>query len=117
MANRRLTRRLVDALKPGKSVHEILDTELRGFGVRILPSGRKRFFVHAQTNGRRTWKAIGDAGAMFLAEARALARAHMAGVRVDEPSCPAGIATETPFEDVAESEPGSDDFRIDDHMF
>ena len=47
MNNRRLTQRLIDTLKPGKSVREFRDVELRSFGVRILPSGRKRFFVHA----------------------------------------------------------------------
>ena len=41
MANRRLTQRLIDTLKPGKSVREVRDTEFRGFGVRILPSGRR----------------------------------------------------------------------------
>lgn len=47
MNKRRTTQRLIDTLKPGKSVHEFRDTELCGFGVRILPSSRKRFFVHA----------------------------------------------------------------------
>jgi len=53
MANRRFTQRLIDTLKPGKSVREVRDTELRGFGIRILPSGLRRYFVHAQNNGRR----------------------------------------------------------------
>ena len=103
MANRRLTQRLIDTLKPSKSVHEIRDTELRGFGVRILPSGRKRFFVHAQTSGRRTWKAIGDAGAMPLADARDLARSNLAASRAGDQSRPTEIAAETPFEDVADA--------------
>lgn len=42
MANRHLTQRLIDALKPEMSVREVRDTELRGFAVRILPSGRRR---------------------------------------------------------------------------
>jgi len=103
MANRRLTQGLIDTLRPRRTVREIRDTELRGFGVRILPSGRRRFFVHAQTGGRRTWKTIGDAGAMSLTEARALARAHPATVRTDEPHRPVDPSAETPFEDVAEA--------------
>ncbi len=103
MANRHLTQRLIDALKPGKSIHEIRDTELRGFGIRILPSGRKRFFVHAQTNGRRTWKAIGDAGTMPLADARNLARSHLAALLNGEQSPLADATAETPFEDAAEA--------------
>ncbi|MXY34688.1 MAG: tyrosine-type recombinase/integrase [Boseongicola sp. SB0664_bin_43] len=102
MANRRLTQRLIDTLKPGKSVREIRDTELRGFGVRILPSGRRRFFVNAQTNGRRIWKTIGDAGAMSLAEARALARSHLSAHVNGAPSRSAD-SSEVPFEDVAEA--------------
>ena len=78
MANRRLTQRLIDSLTLGKSVREFRDSELRGFGVRILPSGRKRFFVHLQCNGKRSWAKIGDASTMTLADARDLARSHLA---------------------------------------
>ena len=39
----------------------IRDASLRGFGV--LPSGRKRFFVHCQHRGERVWKIVGDAEA------------------------------------------------------
>ncbi|MDE0345006.1 MAG: hypothetical protein OXI66_04370, partial [Boseongicola sp.] len=66
MASRRLTQRLIETLKPSKSVREVRDTELQGFGIRILPSGRKSYFVHAQTDGRRVWTKICDAGAMPL---------------------------------------------------
>ncbi len=102
MANRRLTQRLIDTLRPCKTVREIRDTDLRGFGVRILPSGRRRYFVHAQTGGRRSWKTVGDAGAMPLAEAREAARAHLAALRAGDPSRPAAAA-EIPFEEVAEA--------------
>ena len=103
MANRRLTQRLIDTLKPGKSVREIRDTELRGFGVRILPSGRKRYFVHAQSNGKRTWTKIGDACAMPLTDARDLARSYLAASRTGDPSRPAEITADARFEDVAEA--------------
>ena len=103
MANRRLTQRLVDTLKPGKSVREFRDTELRGFGVRILPSGRKRFFVHAQSNGKRSWMKIGDASTMTLADARDLARSHLAASKTGDLPRPAEIAADAPFEDVAEA--------------
>ena len=102
MANR-LTQRLIDTFKPGKSVREIRDTEFRGFGVRILPSGRKHYFVHAQNDGRRVWTKIGDANAMPLDEARDLARSHLAASRASDPSRPAKDAAGTPFEDVADA--------------
>ena len=103
MASRRLTQRLIDTLTPGETVREVRDTELSGFGVRILPSGRKSFFARAQTNGQRTWQAIGDAGTMPLADARILARSHLAALRNGRPSPLAEALAETPFEDVAEA--------------
>ena len=39
MATLRLNERRVDALKPCKSAYDIRDRELKGFGVRVLPSG------------------------------------------------------------------------------
>ena len=51
MATARLTKRRVDALKPRKSAYDVRDRELKGFGVRVLPSGAKRFFIHSQHKG------------------------------------------------------------------
>ena len=53
MPRSRLTQRRVVALKPRKSTYDIRDTEITGFGVRILPSGRKRHFLHSQVDGKR----------------------------------------------------------------
>ena len=61
MPTSRLTQRRVDALKPRRTTCDIRDTEIKGFGVRILPSGRKRYFLHSQVDGNRVWHAIGDA--------------------------------------------------------
>ena len=102
MANRRLTQRLIDTLKPGKSVREVRDTEFGGFGVRILPSGRKRYFLHAQYNGRRVWTVIGDADTMQFAEARSSAQSHLAALRMGGPTRSLEASAEIPFEDVAE---------------
>lgn len=100
MANCRLTQRRVDTLKPGKSARDYRDIDLQGFGVRILPSGRMRFFVHAQCNGRREWTTIGDAGTMPVSEARALARSHLSAFRKGEPAPGTVESSEIPFEDV-----------------
>ena len=62
MATLRLSRRRVDALKSRKSAYDVRDGELKGFGVRVLPSGAKRYFVHSQHHGRRVWKIVGEAG-------------------------------------------------------
>lgn len=103
MSNHYLTQRRVNALKPGKSARDVRDTELRGFGIRILPSGRKRYFVHTQNNGQRVWKTIGDAEATPVAEARALARSFLAELKGGVLSCAADVLAETMFENVAEA--------------
>ncbi len=43
-----LTDARVRALKPRKTTREVRDGKLRGFGVRVSPSGARRFFIHCQ---------------------------------------------------------------------
>ena len=81
MAGIHLTQRRVDALRCGDNVRDVRDTELKGFGVRVMPSGAKRYFIHSQHRGRRVWKIVGDAGAITEAEARARARSLLANLR------------------------------------
>ena len=96
-----LTEARVKALRPRRTTYDIRDGELRGFGIRLLPSGRKRFFVHCQHRGERVWKIVGDAGTMDVRQARsraakiaaAIARGDRVPFRFDE----------TLFEAVAET--------------
>ena len=93
----RLNQRRVDALKPRKSAYDIRDDDLKGFGVRVLPSGGKRYFVHSQHEGRRVWKVVGKD--IAEEEARARAKAALAAIRNRTPA----IGPEqTLFEAVAE---------------
>ena len=55
----RLNQRRVDALEPREAAYDVRDDDLKGFGVRVPPSGRKRYFVHSQRDGRRVWKIVG----------------------------------------------------------
>ena len=64
--------RRVDALEPRETAYDVRDDELKGFGVRVLPSGGKRYFVHSQRDGRRVWKIVGK----DIAEEEARARAN-----------------------------------------
>ena len=76
----RLNDRRVDALRPRKSTYDIRDRDLKGFGVRVLPSGAKRYFIHSQLQRRRLWKIVGHAGAIYArldAAARQDAAAHI----------------------------------------
>ncbi len=84
MPNTRLSENRIKALKPRKTPYDIRDSELKGFGVRVLPSGAKRYFIHSQHEGRRVWKTIGDAGVMELEEARRRATGLLAALWRDE---------------------------------
>ena len=96
-----LTEARVKALKPRKSVREVRDGKLRGFGVRVSPSGRKQFFIHCQHRGQRVWKIVGDVGAMSVMDARTSAAEMLKSIRRGKeiPQAP----VETLFEAVAEA--------------
>ena len=79
-----LTDARVGALKPRGTAYDTRDGKLRGFGLRVLPSGGKRFFVHCQHRGERVWKIVGDAATMNVCEARSLARETLAAIRRGE---------------------------------
>ena len=101
MATVRLNQDRVDALQPRKSTYDVRDRELKGFGVRVLPSGAKRYFIHSQHQGRRVWKSLGNAEAVCVDKAREWARSTLASIRTgigDESLAPADI----PFEAVAD---------------
>ena len=49
MPTSRLTQRRVDTLEPRRKTCDIRDAEVKGFGVRILPSGRKRYSSTAKS--------------------------------------------------------------------
>ena len=101
MPRTNLTDARVRALKPRKSPYDIRDGKLKGFGVRVPPSGRKRFFVHCQHRGKRVWKIVGHAGIVNVKEARSRAAETLASIRRGEPALPR--PDETLFEAVAET--------------
>ena len=84
MANVRLNEGRVEALRPRRSPYDVRDSSLKGFGVRVLPTGAKRFFIHSQHESRRIWKTVGDAGSMDLDEARRQATELLAAIRRNE---------------------------------
>ena len=56
----KITKRLVDALQPDPGSREVLvwDSELKGFGVRVMPSGVASFFVYYRTAEGRAAQAL-----------------------------------------------------------
>ena len=83
-ANRRkLDARFVEGLKPpadGKA-EIIWDTDQRGFGLRIQPSGRKTWLAVYQRDGRSRWLTLGTYPPLSLKDARDLAKDKLADVQ------------------------------------
>ena len=48
-APKRLSKRVADAAKPEGREYIVWDTDLRGFGLKVLPSGRKSFLLKYRT--------------------------------------------------------------------
>ncbi len=69
----------IEALAPGDRERRVWDEALKGFGVRVRPSGTKSWIVNASTTGadgrvRSRRITLGQCGEMSLEEARAEAR-------------------------------------------
>lgn len=78
----KLTKRLLDALE--RDVDRdvfVWDSEVRGFGVRVKPSGTKTFIIQYRNAERRTRRfVIGQCGVLTAEVARDLARKKLASV-------------------------------------
>lgn len=101
MPNIALTESRVKALVPRGSACDTRDAKLRGFGLRVLPSGTRRYFLHTQHHGKRVWKGVGDPNAMTLDEARACAASMLAAISRQTDTPPQ--VQNTRFEDIAEA--------------
>lgn len=66
----KLTKRFVDSLKPEQSDYFAWDDELKGFGVRISPKGKKTFLIQYRAAGRTRRMKLGPYGAVTADEAR-----------------------------------------------
>jgi integrase len=79
---RRLTKRLVESIKPDPS-HEVWvwDSELKGFGLRVMPRGIRTYVVQYRDAGHRTRRlALGRHGVITAEEARKRAMQRLAAV-------------------------------------
>ncbi len=71
----KLTKRSVESLEPGPAAVVRYDDKLAGFGVRVLPSGRRYYFVrYRNKHGRSRWFTIGEHGKITVDKARIKAR-------------------------------------------
>ncbi len=49
----KINKRLIESAEARDKAYDINDSELRGFGVYVLPSGTRSFFVRYRLSGRR----------------------------------------------------------------
>ncbi|SDE64647.1 tyrosine-type recombinase/integrase [Rhodospira trueperi] len=81
----RLTKRVVEgAPVPAKATY-LWDDQLPGFGVKVLPSGQRRYLVKYRANGGgrsapQRWFTLGTHGAVTLEQARDMAQQVLAAV-------------------------------------
>jgi hypothetical protein len=73
----RLTKRKVEALVPQAKPFLVRDAQLTGFGVRVMPSGRRFYLLRYRTRpdqgGRQRWLTLGEHGRLTVEQARAQA--------------------------------------------
>lgn len=86
----KLTKRTVESLKPGPEPVVRYDDRLSGFGVRVMPSGRRFYFVRYRNKYNRSrWFSIGEHGKITADIARSTAQRVLQAVVVNE-SDPSG---------------------------
>src|SRR5258705_10860495 len=84
MTGKRLSKRVVDSLRPSDSEYTIWDDALTGFGVRVRPSGAKSFVVVYRAGAGRKAPVrkvtLGAVGKLTPDNARILAQKTMGDV-------------------------------------
>src|SRR5271169_6233924 len=71
----KLTKRAIDALSVRERPYDVRDEDLRGFLVRVEPSGRKSFFLDYRLRGKRNRYRLGVYPNLSAEGARAIAQA------------------------------------------
>jgi hypothetical protein len=81
MVRLKLTKRTVESLKVREKDHISFDAELPGFGVRVMPSGRRFFLIQYRRHGRTRPVMIGQFGPVTAENARREATRLLGQVR------------------------------------
>lgn len=106
MAGNKITKRVVDAAGPRSKLYTLFDSEVKGFGLRVFPSGHKSYIFEyrAGEGGRSASKkrvTIGNAAEFTPDEARKLADKLRSSVKVgmdpqgDKATARAAVTIET----------------------
>jgi hypothetical protein len=77
----KITKRLVEAAEVRKKDYIICDNELRGFAVRVLPSGKRYYIVQYRIGTRYRRMSLGQHGVLTTEKARTKAFSLLAAVK------------------------------------
>ena len=108
MATVKLSKRTIDALVAGDGPQFYFDTDLKGFGLKVMPTGTKTFIVEYRvTGGRAAPKrrlTLGKVGALTADEARDLAKLALGRVHAgaDPAADKAKLRAEMTFDKVCD---------------
>ncbi len=80
--NGKINNTLLSTLRPTATAIEVNDSDLKGFGLRIQPSGVVSCFVRYRLRGKQTHYVIGRTTEFTPAHARDVARLTLAGVNL-----------------------------------
>ena len=86
----RITKRVVDSLRPQERERVVWDDEIKGFGVRVHPTGKRVYIVKYRHRGRVVKTTIGPHGPIAPAEARARAAEIITAARTGRDPAAAG---------------------------
>ena len=86
MANKeKLTKRVIDALQARDRDYVVWDAELRNFGCKVTPAGRKSYFISYRTQaGTQRRPALGTHGELTVEQAREMAHDWLSRARRGE---------------------------------
>lgn len=76
MAAVKLTTRVITELEPKDKTYAVFDTEIRGFGVRVWPSGVKVFVFKYERQAKQHWLTLGRFGELTFEQAKKRALKH-----------------------------------------
>ncbi len=80
----KITKRSVESVKPSSKIVYAYDKELKNFGLRVMPSGVRSYFVQYWVNGRRRRVTLGQHGPMTAEQARQAALGVLGEVATGE---------------------------------
>jgi len=66
----KLKQSIISSFKPQKRAYVVRDIFLKGFGIKVIPSGQRTYFLDCQRKGVKIKQLIGDCNDLSLFEAR-----------------------------------------------